>query len=184
MADTLRELGAPTEARAADLALNAISHGGSVAQVELDGDARDVLIELAMSDLGGLERVVDAVGAGFSARWGGGPRGTLLHQASWFGRPDYVELLLRRGAEPDERVETEYATPLGWAAVGSRYSPEHPNDTFAATNGDWVAVARLLVAAGARVEAKFVDMAVPPARRLAGQRLNWSHICGQVWIFC
>jgi ankyrin repeat protein len=162
VADTLRELGAPTDVSAADVALNAISHGGSAAQVELDGDARDVLIELAMSDLSGLERVVDAVGAGFSARWGGGPRGTLLHQAAWFGRPDYVELLLRRGAEPDERVETEYATPLGWAAVGSRYSPEHPNDSFAATNGDWVAVAKLLVAAGARVEANFVDMAVPP----------------------
>ena len=136
VADALRELGAPTEVSPADHALNAISHGGSAAQIELDGDARDVLIELAMSDLGGLERVVDAVGAGFSARWGGGPRGTLLHQASWFGRPDYVELLLRRGAEPDERVETEYATPLGWAAVGSRYSPEHPNDSFAATNAD------------------------------------------------
>jgi len=169
VAETLRELGAPTDLCPADQALNAISHGGSAAQIELDGDARDVLIELAMSDLGGLERVVDAVGAGFSARWGGGPRGTLLHQAAWFGRPDYVELLLRRGAEPDERVETEYATPLGWAAVGSRYSPEHPNDSFAATDGDWVAVAELLVAAGARVEAKFVDMAVPPlADWLAG----------------
>ena len=169
VAETLRELGAPTGLCPADQALNAISHGGSAAQIELDGDARDVLIELAMSDLGGLERVVDAVGAGFSARWGGGPRGTLLHQAAWFGRPDYVELLLRCGAEPDERVETEYATPLGWAAVGSRYSPEHPNDSFAATDGDWVAVAELLVAAGARVEAKFVDMAVPPlADWLAG----------------
>src|SRR6478609_7577434 len=169
VAETLRELGAPTDLCPADQALNAISHGGSAAQIELDGDARDVLIELAMSDLGGLECVVDAVGAGFSARWGGGPRGTLLHQAAWFGRPDYVELLLRPGAEPDERVETEYATPLGWAAVGSRYSPEHPNDSFAATDGDWVAVAELLVAAGARVEAKFVDMAVPPlADWLAG----------------
>ena len=59
-------------------------------------------------------------------------------------------------------METEYATPLGWAAVGSRYSPEHPNDSFAATDADWVRVAKLLVENGARVEAKFVDMAVPP----------------------
>ena len=162
LAETLRELGAPDDVSAADLALNAISRGASPASIELDDDARDVLIELAMRDIDGLARVVDAVGADFSAQWGGGPRGTLLHQASWFGRPDYVDLLLRRGAQPDTRVETEYATPLGWAAVGSRYSPEHPNDSFAATDGDWVSVARLLVESGARVEAKFVDMAVPP----------------------
>ena len=162
LAEMLRELGAPDTAYEADLALNAISTGGPVSAVELDADARDVLIELAMRDIGGLERVVDAAGVDFSARWGGGPRGTLLHQAAWFGRPDYVELLLGRGARPDERVATEYATPLGWAAVGSRYSPEHPNDSFSATDGDWVAVAQLLVAAGARVEPKFLDMAFPP----------------------
>lgn len=169
---TLRELGAPDDADAADLALNAIASGGAPiasATVELDGDARDVLIELAMRDAGALSRVVDAVGPDFSAQWGGGPRGTLLHQASWFGRPDYVELLLRRGAEPDARVETDYATPLGWAAVGSRYSPDHPNDSFSSPDADYVSVAELLVAAGARVEPKFVEMAVPPlADWLAG----------------
>jgi ankyrin repeat protein len=162
LAETLRELGAPDDASASDLALNAVVRGSGTASIELDDDARDVLIELAMRDIDGLARVVDAVGANFSAQWGGGPRGTLLHHASWSGRPDYVDLLLRRGAEPDARVETEYATPLGWAAVGSRYSPEHPNDSFAATDGDWLGVARLLVEHGARVEAKFADMAVPP----------------------
>jgi ankyrin repeat protein len=163
LAETLRELGAAGGADDADIALNAISTGAPPAHpIELDHDARDVLIELAMRDLAGLARVVAAVGAGFSARWGGGPRGTLLHQAAWFGRPDYVELLLARGAAPDERVETEYATPLGWAAVGSRYSPQHPNESFSAVDGDWVGVARLLVAAGARVEAAFTEMALPP----------------------
>jgi len=130
--------------------------------VTLDDDARDMLIELAMRDLDGLGRVVDAVGPRFRARWGGGPSGTLLHQASWIGRPDFVEVLLRRGAEVDEPVETEYATPLGWAAVGSRYSPAHPHDTFSFPDADHVGVARLLVAAGARIEPKFVEMAVPP----------------------
>jgi ankyrin repeat protein len=115
-----------------------------------------------MRDLESLRRVVGAVGPSFSARWGGGPRGTLLHQAAWFGRPDLVELLLRSGADPNAKVETEYATPLGWAAVGSRYSPDHPSDTFSSPDADWVAVAKLLVEAGAQIEAKDVEMARAP----------------------
>ncbi|MDX6630060.1 MAG: hypothetical protein QOH00_2306 [Gaiellales bacterium] len=162
LAETLLELGAPADADDADRALNAISTGARAQPIELDADARDVLIELAMRDTGGLARVIDAVGPDFSARWGGGPRGTLLHQAAWFGRPGHVDLLLRRGAKPDERVEVEYATPLGWAAVGSRYSPEHPNDSFSAVDADWVGVANLLIAAGARVEPRFAEMALPP----------------------
>jgi hypothetical protein len=128
----------------------------------LDRAAGDVLIELAMRDSASLERVLVVVGASFSARWGGGPRGTLLHQAAWFGRPDLVELLLRRGADPNAKVETEYATPLGWAAVGSRYSPDHPNDSFSSPDADWVAVAALLVEAGARIEPRDVEMARSP----------------------
>jgi hypothetical protein len=107
-------------------------------------------------------RVVDAVGAMFSARLGGGPRGTLLHQAAWLGRPALVELLLERGADPNAEVETEYATPLGWAAVGSRYTPDHPDDSFSAPEADHVGVARLLVDAGGRIEVKDVEMAAPP----------------------
>jgi ankyrin repeat protein len=162
LAETLRSLGAPDGLAPDDLALRAVAKGEAPPPFELDDDARDMLIELAMRDLDGLGRVVDAVGPRFGARWGGGPRGTLLHQASWIGRPDFVELLLGRGAEVDEPVETEYATPLGWAAVGSRYSPAHPHDTFSFPDADHVAVARLLVAAGARIEPKFVEMAVPP----------------------
>ena len=74
-----------------------------------------------------------------------------------------------QNAEPDARVETDYATPLGWAAVGSRYSPDHPHGSFSSPDADYVSVAELLVAAGARVEPKFVEMAVPPlADWLAG----------------
>ncbi len=123
-----------------------------------------------MRDIDGLRRVVEAVGPDFSARWGGGPRGTLLHQASWFGRSDFVELLLAAGATPDERVETEYATPLGWAAVGSRYSPAHPNDSFSAPDGDWVGVARRLVAAGARVEPALRGDGASPRSRTGSQQ--------------
>jgi ankyrin repeat protein len=162
LAAVLRDAGTPDGLDDGDRALHAISHGEPVSGKDLDSDAPDVLIEIAMRDLAGLERVIDAVGPDFSARWGGGPRGSLLHQAAWFGSADHVDLLLRRGARPDERVETEYATPLGWAAVGSRYSPAHPNDSFSSTDADWVAVARLLLAAGARIEPMFVDMALPP----------------------
>ncbi|HET7127680.1 MAG TPA: ankyrin repeat domain-containing protein [Gaiellaceae bacterium] len=161
-AATLHELGSPTDLTDADRALNAIATGGPVDAAALDDDAPDVLIELAMTGAETLARVVDAVGPMFSARWGGGPRGTLLHQASWFGRVELVELLLRRGADPDAEVETEYATPLGWAAVGSRYSPDHPNDSFSAPDADYLGVARLLVDAGATVEPKDVEMAAPP----------------------
>jgi ankyrin repeat protein len=163
VAETLAALGSPTERTAADDALAAIATGaGDVSGLELDDAARDALIELAMRDVATLGRVVDVVGPGFSARWGGGPRGTLLHQASWLGRPDFVSLLLERGADQDERVETEYATPLGWAVVGSRYSPDHPNDSFSSPEADYVAVAKLLVIAGAQLEPKFEEMAAGP----------------------
>src|SRR3954447_4620099 len=163
VAETLAEVGGTTATTAADEALAAVASGeGEPAEIELDATARDTLIELAMRDVDTLDRVVTAVGAGFSAQWGGGPRGTLLHQASWFGRADFVQLLLERGADPHERVETAYATPLGWAAVGSRYSPAHPNDTFSSPDADYVAVAELLTAAGAEIEPKFVEMAAGP----------------------
>ena len=162
LADALRSAGSPTSLEDEDKALNAVSRGDPVSPIALDADARDVLIELAMRDVEGLARVVAVAGANFSARWGGGPRGTLLHQAAWFGRPDFVALLLREGADVDARAEVEYDTPLGWCAVGSRYSPEHPNDSFSSPHADWVGVARLLVAAGARNEARFAEMALPP----------------------
>jgi ankyrin repeat protein len=162
VAETLRELGAPTDLTAGDRALGAIATGGPVDGAALDADAPDVLVELAMTDAETLARVVDAVGPMFGAPWGGGPRGTLLHQASWFGRVALVDLLLRRGADPNAEVETEHATPLGWAAVGSRYSPDHPNDSFSAPDADYVGVARLLVDAGATIEPKDVETAATP----------------------
>jgi hypothetical protein len=160
--DVLRDAGSPSEVDEIDIAVRKIVRGEVAPPISLDEDAREVLIELAMRDIEGLARVVAAVGPGFSAPHGGGPRGTLLHHAAWRGRPDYVELLLRAGASADERAETEYATALGWAAVGSRYSPPHPHPDFASPDGDYVGVARLLVAAGAQVEPQFAAMAVGP----------------------
>jgi ankyrin repeat protein len=162
LASTLEQLGSPTDIEPADRALNAIAVGREPVTTELDEDAPDVLIDLAMTDAQTLTRVIDAVGPMFSAQWGGGPRGTLLHQAAWFGRVDLVELLLQRGADPNAKVETEYATPLGWAAVGSRYTPDHPSESFSAPDADYVTVARLLVDAGATIESKDPEMATPP----------------------
>jgi ankyrin repeat protein len=163
LAEALAALGAPTELAAADEALAAIAEGTrEPAAFDLDPAARNVLIEIAMRDAATLARVVERVGPDFSACYALGPRGTLLHQAAWFGRPDYVELLLARGASVDERVETEYATPLGWAVVGSRFCVDQPDESFAASAPDHLAVAEQLVAAGARIEPKFAEIAVGP----------------------
>jgi ankyrin repeat protein len=162
LAETLLELGSPPDLTDADRALNAIAAGAPVDSTALDDDARNLMCELAMSSRETLARVVDAVGPNYTAQWGGGPRGTLLHQAAWFGRVDLVELLLDRGADPNARVETEYATPLGWAAVGSLYTPDHPDDTFSAPHADHVGTARLLVDAGGTIEFKDVEMATQP----------------------
>ena len=162
LADVLSELGAPDELTDADRALAAIATGGPVRTADLDADAPHMLIELAMRDASALGRVVDAVGPDFAGSFGGGPDGTLLHQAAWFGRVPLVELLLERGAAVDPRATTDYATPLGWAAVGSRYTPDHPDDSFSAPDADHLGVARLLVGAGAVVESKFAEMATEP----------------------
>jgi ankyrin repeat protein len=162
VAETLLELGSPPDLTDADRALSTIAAGGPVDSAALDDDARNLMCELAMSSRDTLARVVDAVGPNYSAQWGGGPRGTLLHQAAWFGRVELVELLLQRGADPNARVETEYATPLGWTAVGSRYTPDHPDDSFSAPDADFVQVARLLVDAGATIEFKDIEMATQP----------------------
>ena len=46
--------------------------------------------------------------------------------------------------------------------MGSRYSPDHPDDTFSSPDADWLAVATLLVEAGARIEPKDAEMARAP----------------------
>jgi hypothetical protein len=46
--------------------------------------------------------------------------------------------------------------------VGSRYSPDHPDDTFSSPDADYVGVASRLVRAGARIEPKFAEMASGP----------------------
>jgi hypothetical protein len=94
---------------------------------------------------------IDAVklmlSAGFDPMARGTDGGTLLHCAAWHGNVEIVRLLL---TEHRDRVDlnavdpTHNATPLGWTAHGSKYS-------FLKESGDYPAVARMLVEAGARL---------------------------------
>jgi ankyrin repeat protein len=87
---------------------------------------------------------------GFPLDTTGELEGTALHHAAWWGRADNVALLLERGADvhrgswfgPD-------STPLAWATHGSTQCPDR--------DGDWLAVAELLVAAGSTVGAGMLD---------------------------
>ena len=86
---------------------------------------------------------------GFDPAAAGVDGGTALHCAAWQGRAELVELILAHPSAAGRRSElanatepTHGSTPLGWCCHGStaRHNPA----------GDYPAVARLLVATGAR----------------------------------
>jgi ankyrin repeat protein len=80
--------------------------------------------------------------AGFPIDTPGELDGTPLHQAAWWGRPGNVALLLERGADVQRGSWFgPESTPLAWATHGSTACPDR--------DGDWLAVAEQLVAAGA-----------------------------------
>ena len=68
---------------------------------------------------------------------------TALHAAAMEGQPDAVRVLLAHGASVEARDREFKATPLFWAAEGSRSSR---------SKRDHAAVGRLLLAAGSSVE--------------------------------
>jgi ankyrin repeat protein len=98
-----------------------------------------------------VERLLDA-GLPLDAR--GVDDGTALHYAGMWARPSTVALLLRRGADVDLAGGPHHApgTALQWTAWGSRALPG-----AAGRGADYVAAARLLVAAGAAVTDAMVD---------------------------
>jgi ankyrin repeat protein len=151
----LAELGASTDVPDGDRAVAALARGerpaGSLPE-RLDADAQEVLVLAALD--GRLEPIVDALGPGFFGHAGGGPPGTLLHHAGWVGDPAVVARLLERGADPVARSGAEFDTPAAWAALGS--------EAHRLPGRDYVAVMERLVAAGAELEERFVEVAEGP----------------------
>jgi len=163
LAETLAELGASTHIDPVDEALGAIARGERPAvplPVEPDEDAGEILILAAL--WGPVEIVLDLVGPNFRGRVGGSPDGPLLAHAAWVGNPDLVRELLARGAEPDQRADAAFDSPLGWAALGS--------GAYELPNRDYVAVAELLVEAGNPIEPRFADVAEGPLREWLEER--------------
>ncbi len=149
LAAVLTELGASTDVSPADLAVAAVARGEQAdLPDELDPDAQEVVI---LAVLGSVRNAVDP---SFRGVVGGSPEGTLLHHAAWVGDAELVAHLLARGADPVARSEAEFATPLAWATLGSQY--------HGLPGRDCVAVAELLVAAGAELESRFAEVAEGP----------------------
>jgi ankyrin repeat protein len=158
-AEALAELGAATEVDPGDEAVAAVARGerpATAIPTNPDPDPQEVLILSALR--GRLEVVVDLVGPNFRGVVGGSPPGSLLQHAAWLGDADVVRELLARGAEP--------APALGWAVHGSRNN--------GAPGTDHVAVAEALVAAGAELEARFLDEADGPLYRWLAERVSTS----------
>jgi len=86
---------------------------------------------------------------GLGIELAGGDGGRPLHVAAWRGDFLTVDALLEHGADVHARATTEFATPLGWAIVGSMHGPP----------GDHVGVARRLIAAGAGVDPQQAEAA-------------------------
>ncbi len=155
LAELLARLGASTEFDPADAAVASIARGArpeTPLPETLDPDAQEVIVLSALR--GRLDLVLDVVGPQFSGVVGGSPEGTLLHHAAWVGSPELVSRLLARGADPGARSGAYFETPLAWAAHGSRYH-ELPDR-------DFVGVAEQLVAAGAEIEPRFLEIAGGP----------------------
>ena len=153
LAQLLERLGASTELDPADAAVASIARGErptTPLPETLDPDAQEVLVLSAQR--GKLDLVLDVVGPQFSGVVGGSPAGTLLHHAAWIGSVQNVERLLERGADPDARAH--FDTPLAWAAHGSR--------DYDGADSDHVGVAERLVAAGAKIEPRFLELADGP----------------------
>ncbi len=152
VAEVLAELGASTEAAPADLAIAAVARGErpeAALPLDLDPDAQEVLILAALG--GHVDLVLELVGVDFRGVVGGSPEGTLLHHAAWVGDPDVVARLLAAGSDASATSFATYSTPLGWAALGSQY--------HGLPGRDYVAVAQLLVQAGAELEPRFLEVA-------------------------
>jgi ankyrin repeat protein len=154
-AELLANLGASTEVAPQDLAVSALARGNRPAEPlpdRLSADAQEVLILAALG--GRLEPIVAELGPNFFGHAGGGPPGSLLHHAGWVGNPRIVSRLLELGADPAARSGAEFDTPIAWTVLGS--------EGYRAPGRDYVAVVEQLIAAGAGLEPRFLDVAHGP----------------------
>lgn len=165
-ASLLEELGASTEVAPEDRAVAALALRGERPEPplpeNLSGDAREVLI-LAVLRREHFDVLVDVLGPNFSGHVSGSPRGTLLHHACWVGNPETVRMLLERGADPVASSGAEFDTPVAWAALGSRW--------YRIEGRDYVGVVEELLAAGAELEDRFVEVAAGPLADWLEERL-------------
>jgi len=99
-----------------------------------------LLPDLASSHSTSAVRGLLAAGVDVNTR--GEHGGTALHWACWKGYPDIVKLLLEHGASLTVEDNSFHAPPAGWLHHGHENCGE----------GDYVQVARLLLAAGATIE--------------------------------
>lgn len=150
VAALLQTRGANTELAPLDRFMGACA---TAAPPELD---RLLATEPRIADLPGSERLVpdltmghrtSAVRALLAAGMRVDARGemgaTALHWACWKGYADLVELLLAHGASLTMEDQQFHGTPAGWFAHGVRNCGEGA--------GDYPAIARLLIAAGAAI---------------------------------
>jgi ankyrin repeat protein len=161
-AEVLARLGASTDVDPADAVVAAVARGErpeAPLPNALDPDQQEVLILGALR--GNLHAVVDLLGPSFRGVVGGSPEGTLLHHAAWMGSSKLVRELLELGADAQAGSPADFSTPLAWAALASEYH-ELPGR-------DFVAVAEALLANGAEIEPRFLDVA-------AGPLLEWLQL--------
>jgi ankyrin repeat protein len=155
VAELLARAGAEPEASLADRFVGALAAGDPAAAralladepdlvARLDKRARVALVDFVARDPGLLAAL------GLDPGLAGHEGGTALHRAAWNGDAAAVSALLGQGADVHARARTPLATPLGWAAVGSLNVP---------AGGDHVAVAEVLLAAGAELEPGVVEEA-------------------------
>ena len=109
-------------------------------------ESERLLTDLAMSHRTGAVRALLAAGMPVDARAANGA--TALHWACWKGYADLAKLLLDHGASLTAEDDEFHGTPPGWFGHGARNCCEE--------GGDYAAVARVLIAAGATIPA--VDM--------------------------
>ena len=141
--------------------LLACHRGDGAAARALIAGHPDIMAKLSVAERGALAHeawMTNAPAVGLMLELGFDPAalspngGTALHCAAWMGSAECVALILGR---PSSRALLELrdrsfgGTPLGWCTHGSRNSGRR--------SADYVGVAKLLIAAGARVEPGMVD---------------------------